>query len=133
MAVKGEDDISVAATGWPGELANEELRVGQIGVEGEEYPPSSIEGELEILSIISSSMSSTSASAMSPSSALTVIPPFSLTACSSCGRLASPLNVVRSSSEPGSSRRFVVVLQLEFRNCDSSDDCSSATCRKEAS
>lgn len=46
----------------------EEVRIGQD--EGKSYPPSSIEGELEILSIMSSSiLSSLSPSVCSPSSA----------------------------------------------------------------
>jgi hypothetical protein len=87
VAVNGEEEsTNVEEVVGDGVGVMEDLRAGHIvGREDEIYPPSSIEGELEILSNMSSSMSSsTSASCISESSLFPVIPPFNLTAVSSC-------------------------------------------------
>jgi len=128
--VNGEEEATVERNGEDCGVVNSCLAGQVVGEQGKEYPPSSIEGELEILSIMSSSMSSsTSASCMSPSSPSLDVPPFSLTACSSCCEPLFPLMTVRSSSEPGSSRSVLPAsLHASCRRA-SSEVRSCSTCR----
>jgi hypothetical protein len=84
VVVKGEEELTQLDSGVAGERVGVVPGGQVVGREDKEYPPSSIEGELDILSIISSSKSSsTSPSWISASSAVPDIPPFSLTAGSS--------------------------------------------------
>jgi hypothetical protein len=135
VVVKGEEDAMVGCIGEDSGV-RDCVRCGQIAEgTGKKYPPSSIEGELEILSIMSSSMSSsTSASCMSESSPSPDTPPFNLMACSSCCEFfwALAFMTVRSSSEPGSSRRSFPALLHAFCSFASSASRSSSTWRSDA-
>ena len=110
VVVNGDEESKEETAGEEAGV-NEELRLGHVGGrEGKEHPPSSIEGELDILSIMSSSMSASSSSPSSTPEA----PPLLLSAWSSRMSPLTLFTTVRSSSEPGSSRKVLASLQAPF-------------------
>ena len=122
MVVKGDEEAVLDAAGDDIGV-KESFRTGHTkGEEGEGYPPSSIEGELDILSSMSSSSmsSSTSASCMSSSSSSWASPFW---------RGFCPLVVVitvRSSSDPGSSlSELPALFQACCRRASSAERSSS--------
>ena len=127
MLVKGDEEAVLDAAGDDIGV-KESFRTGHtMGEEGEGNPPSSIEGELDILSSMSSSSMSSSTSASCMSSSSSCASPFWRGFC--------PFVVVitvRSSSDPGSSLSEVPALFQAFCRRASSAERSSSTDRNEA-
>lgn len=129
VVVKGEEELTRDCSGEDCGVS-ESLRVGQGEIQkGKEDLPSSIEGELDIWSLMSSSISSSSSRSASCMSASSSSPldgrPL--------WRSMPIVTVVPSSSEPGSGRRSVPALFQALWRLDSSDERSWSTWRRAAS